>query len=197
MKNVLNNDSSNNNVGILPSLSEWYTEFMSSQKSALITTTQALRDLRESLESAWTGDTAHPSVSENWKSLPQSTGQCFVTAVVVSSFLNIPDTAHCISRGSVITLSGISVIEDHCWIEHEGQIIDLTLDQTPGYPAVVHGTRESILHDHGVLYEPTPRTFSRRDALNGKAKERCLLLLARIEKQWTINIVVRRHGDVG
>jgi hypothetical protein len=76
-----------------------------------------------------------------------------------------------------MTGCGTLLLRDHCWIEYDNQIIDLTLDQIRGRPMLVHGTRQELLSGLNVAYEPSPRRYTLSDAFEGKAAIRCAELL--------------------
>jgi phage baseplate assembly protein gpV len=149
---------------------------------ASLVTGARLWRLRASLESTWTASTAHPASASAWSGHQPSQGQCFVTSAVVAKLLSIPSSELAISRGTVRTRYGKLLLRDHCWIEYDNQIVDLTLDQIVGMPMVVCGTCQVLLATLNAAYDASPRRYAVSDAFNGKAARRCTELLIGIRK---------------
>lgn len=149
---------------------------------ASVATDRQLLDVREMFEMIWSAETAHPAFAASWSIHRPSIGQCFVTSAVLAEYLALVPGGWRIARGRVATAKGAFLLMDHCWLESESAIIDLTLDQIAELPRVVYGSRHLLKSQLGVVYELAPRRYMTTEAFDGPAATRCAELLDRLSE---------------
>lgn len=110
-----------------------------------------LTDYREWVEAAWSAQTAH----EDYAGAPGSpVGQCGVTSAWLQHRLNADHgIATTLCRGAIYTAPRDLADAGHCWLEHDGVVIDLTADQF-GLPPVTCDTYEDLILRDWVYYLP-------------------------------------------
>lgn len=101
---------------------------------------------RRAVEKGWSPDTsAYP-----WRVGCGPRGQCGVTAAWLQEQLMDREIQSWFHQGAVDV--GDVTYLDHCWLEIDGVVVDITGDQF-GLPEVVYGAPEGVVY-RGVPYSP-------------------------------------------
>ena len=120
-----------------------FRQWVASSKHAV--TLDDLAALRAKVQQAWTVETAHLGWCGAADGKPD--GQCGVTSAWLQEQLTIQSWFYF----GTVTIDG-AIHLDHCWLEIDGVVVDLTADQF-GLPEVVYGAPPGVVY-RGVPYPP-------------------------------------------